>query len=814
MRISYNWLNSIIELGKTPQELADILTALGLEVEGMEQIESVTGGLKGIVVGEVLECIPHPNADRLKLTKVDLGADSAVQIVCGAPNVSASQKVLVATEGAILYPRNGEPFSIKKSRIRGEESNGMICSESELGLSDHSEGIMVLSADAIPGTAASQVLGIESDTIFEIGLTPNRADATSHLGVAKDLAAWFAVHEKKQKVLQYLPTVHSLKSIEPKQKMTVKILREDLCPRYSGVCLSKVKVEASPQWLQQKLISMDQKPINNIVDVTNYILFHYGQPLHAFDLDKIKNQTIVVNTLSEGTKFVTLDHQEKKLLATDLMICDEDEQPLCMAGVMGGISSLVTESTQNIFLESAYFAANSIRKSSMHHLLRSNAAKLFEKGADPNISMTALEAAVNLLQEIAGVEISSEWIDIYPQRIEAKEIELSIDFVNLLSGMNFDEHTLKEVLFGLGMDIQDQRNGTYIVRVPSNKPDVTRAADVVEEICRVYGLDHIPVPEKIQISFPSNISSLYQLRSELANYCVAKGLNEIVSLSLCHSTQCLQSGIWKEDELVYINNTSNTNLDVMLPSLCMGGLQAISFNVNRQQSDLSLFEIGKSYLSDHGEYTEQQHLSIFLTGGRNISNWMEPKIQNYQFFDIKSRMENLFSHLGCTDLTLSSAENNSIYEYSLSWFNQNRLLGTCGLLKTNLLRQFDLKKPVFYGELNLQNLQMSLRQRKTIFSEISKFPSSRRDLAVVVDQQISYRQIEDCIYSFGGPQIQNINLFDLYTNEEQLGKNKKSFAISFNIESKEKSLSSIELDQIVDHIIQKLGSELQAVIRR
>ncbi|MEO6189165.1 MAG: phenylalanine--tRNA ligase subunit beta, partial [Saprospiraceae bacterium] len=784
------------------------------EVEGIDYIEYIKGSLKGVVVGEILECIQHPNADRLRLTKVNIGMGHPVQIVCGASNVGVGQKVLVATEGTTVSPMNGNPFQIKKSKIRGEESCGMICAEDELGLSNNHDGIMILDSKAIVGNSAADYLELRTEAIFEVGLTPNRADATSHLGVARDLAAWYKVHEKTKKEIHFLHIHINPAVSNSKIKFQVNILRQDLCPRYSGVCLSNIKVGPSPDWLQKKLLLMDQKPINNIVDITNYILFHYGQPLHAFDLAKIPNHSIVVNTLQQGTKFQTLDGQEIVLSSSDLMICDDHQNGLCIAGVMGGLNSGVTENTTSIFLESAYFKAGSVRKTSMHHLLRSNAAKLFEKGSDPNMAMTALEAAVSLIMEMCNAEICSNWIDHYPNPILPSEIELNLDYVNSLSGMNFNDSTLKEVLFGLEMEVRDHRDGHYTVFVGTNKPDVTRPADVVEEICRVYGLEHIPIPEKIQISFPVQINSLHGVRQNLSNFLSSRGLNEILNLSLCSSEICLASGIWKEEDLVYINNTSNANLDIMTPSLVIAGLNSILFNSNRQQLDLTCYEFGKEYLKRGEEYLENQKLGIFFSGNKNAAHWNNSKVQSVDFFDAKRVVEEIIQYYGIGELKSFVEESNSIFHYSTQWKFGSNELAICGELSRNLLKQYDLKKPVFYAEIDLKNFQHLFEKRKTVYSEISKFPSSKRDLAVVVSNEVTYSDIENIVYQSAGKNLKEVSLFDIYVNEGQLGANNKSLALSLLFESNEKSLSSTELDLEIEKIISKLESKLQAKIRR
>lgn len=633
MRISLNWLKDFLDLDKTPEQIADILTSLGLEVEGMETQEQVAGGLKSVVVGEVLEVWQHPNADRLRLTRVHVGNETILQIVCGAPNVATGQKVLVALEGSELHPTAGEPIKIKKGKIRGEESMGMICAEDELGIGQSHEGILILDTIAVPGTQAADYLNLESDTIFEIGLTPNRADATNHLGVARDLLAWIRVHENP---------AAQLKSVEdPKDSdklrethiiyLDVQIERPDLCPRYSGVCLQNLKIGPSPEWLQKRILAMDLKPINNVVDITNFVMFDMGQPLHAFDLQKI-GKGIKVKTLPSGTPFQTLDGVDRKLRSEDLMICDFDSKPLCIAGVLGGAESGISESTTSLFLESAHFNASSIRKTSTAHLIRSQAARCFEKGSDPNITLQALHRAVNLMMEYCGAEVTSEWLDLYPDPVLPVQVSLSLEQVKSLSGLDLNDDTLKKVLFALDMELMDQRDGNYQISVPTNKPDVTRRADVTEEITRVYGFDNIPVPDNIRISFPQQVSSLFALKKQLGDWLSARGLTEIMNISLGNSQICLKSGLWKEEELVFINNTSNVSLDIMKPATVLNGLESIQFNQNRQQSDLALFEFAKDYLRQGEKFKEVQKLGIWLTGAEAEAHWSKPKPDQVGFF--------------------------------------------------------------------------------------------------------------------------------------------------------------------------------------
>lgn len=801
-------------MGKNPEQIADILTSLGLEVEGMETQEQVAGGLKSVVVGEVLEVWQHPNADRLRLTRVDVGNETILQIVCGAPNVAAGQKVMVALEGAELHPTAGEPIKIKKGKIRGEESMGMICAEDELGIGQSHDGILILDTTAVPGTQAADYLNLESDTIFEIGLTPNRADATNHLGVARDLLAWIRVHENPAAQLKSVEDQKdSVKSASHSVALDVQIERPDLCPRYSGVCLQNLKIGPSPEWLQKRILAMDLKPINNVVDITNFVMFDMGQPLHAFDLLKI-GKGIKVKTLPSGTPFQTLDGVDRKLRAEDLMICDFDSKPLCIAGVLGGAESGISEATTSLFLESAHFNASSIRKTSTAHLIRSQAARCFEKGSDPNITLQALHRAVNLMMEYCGAEVTSEWLDLYPDPVLPVQVSLSLEQVKSLSGLDLNDDNLKRVLFALDMELMDLRDGNYQISVPTNKPDVTRRADVTEEITRVYGFDNIPVPDNIRISFPQQVSSLFALKKQLGDWLSARGLTEIMNISLGNSQICLKSGLWKEEELVFINNTSNVSLDIMKPATVLNGLESIQFNQNRQQSDLALFEFAKDYLRQGEKFKEVQKLGIWLTGAEAEAHWSKPKPDQVVFFSVKSLIDGILGSNGMVGLEQNECPAELFYDYQYVWSKQKKQLASAGLVSRTLTSLYEIKKPVFYAEIDLALFQKSMQSQKIRYQEISKFPSSRRDLAVVLEESVPFSSLQEIAFSKAGKNLRELSLFDIYRSEDQLGLGKKSYALSLLFESQDRSLSSQELDIQMDKIIKAYEKELGALIRR
>ncbi len=812
MRISLNWLKEIIELKDSPEKISEILSSLGLEVEGMERIESIKGGLKGVIVGEVVECEKHPNADKLSLTKVNIGENKLLQIVCGAPNVAKGQKVLVATEGTTLHPLDGEAFTIKRGKIRGEESQGMICADDELGIGHDHSGIKILASDAVVGQAAADALNLESDIIFEIGLTPNRADATNHIGVAADLAAWYKVHQNED-----LPIINTdkLNLNKTNQEVAKVILDDELkCPRYSGVCFTNIKVGPSPEWLQKKILAMDQKPVNNVVDITNLIMFETGQPLHAFDLDKVAGKTFWIKSLAEGTTFTTLDGVERKLRAEDLMICDGDGHPMCIAGVLGGKDSGVSDDTTSIFLESAHFQANTIRKSSTKHNIRSQAARSFEKGSDPNICVLALERAAFLLKDICGAEQSSALIDIYHNPINPSPIELDLQYVNKLSGLNLNKDTLSTVLLALKMTIQDHQNGKMTVFVPTNKPDVTRPADIVEEISRVYGLDNIPLPDKFTFAMPKANISGYTLRKKLSESLVAKGLNEIVNLSLTSSKTCLQTKLWDESSFIYIHNTSNSHLDIMKPNLVIGGLESIQYNANRQNTDLAFFEIAKEFYKKDEQIIETSKLGIWMTGLNNPNHWTSAKDKSTDFYSIKSVVLSIFTDLKIEKLKVNAEHPSAIFEYGLIWSQGPRKIAECGLLKSNLLKAYDLKKQVWYAEIELEFLKERLNQKAKKFEEYTKFPIVKRDLALVIDKKVAFDELKQIAISTCGKNLAEVNVFDVFEDEKKLGEGKKSYALNFSFESLDKSLVAEDIDHIMSKLIQNYESKVSAIIRR
>ncbi len=814
MKVSYNWLKDYLDINLPADELGDILTAIGLEVEGMETHESIPGGLEGLIIGEVLTCQKHPDADRLSITTVNTGQGEPQQIVCGAPNVAAGQKVVIATPGTTLYPEGGEPFKIKKSKIRGAESHGMICAEDEIGLGKGHDGIMVLPEETLVGTLAADYFEVERDVIYDIGLTPNRSDATCHLGVAEDLAAYLQVHQNHSGLVTPPP---SPKPQNNNNGLPIEVVleNEERCPRYSGISLSNITVKESPDWLKNRLNAIGVRPISNVVDITNYILHGLGQPLHAFDADKIAGKKIIVKTLPEGTSFLSLDEVERKLSAEDLMICDGDSKGMCIGGVFGGLESGVTDSTKNIFLEAAYFNPTSIRRSSTRHNLRTDAAKVFEKGSDPNNTVTALFAAVHLLQELAGAEIASELIDIYPSPIAKTQIDITYKNVNRLIGNDLSPEQVKNILTALKIDILEETDAGLKVSIPTNKADVKREADVTEEILRIYGFDNV----KIDSSVRSTLNYMekpnrYQIRNILADFLQGAGFNEIMATSITQSNYFTKILPTPEETLVRINNTSNQHLDVMRPNMVMSGLETILNNQNRGAADLRLFELGRTYRkTGEDQYEESEHLSLFLTGQKFSESWLDQDKALVSYFTLKTYVEQLLERLGLSGYQQTSVADD-VFQYGLQYHRGPQELVRFGQVQPKIQRGMDIKRPVFYASFNIEVLVKALKNKKLYFAELSKYPSMRRDLALVIDKTVNFSEIAGIARKNVKKLLKSINLFDVYVNADQIGANKKSCAISLVFQGDDKNLKGKEVDKIMEKLIRDYETKLNAEIRR
>ena len=822
MKISYKWLKEYVNISLPPVEVARILTDCGLEVEAIEEFESVKGGLKGIVIGHVVSTQRHPNADKLTCCKVDIGEGKVLDIVCGAPNVAAGQLVPVATIGTVLY--NGdESFTIKAGKLRGEPSDGMICAEDELGLGNSHAGIMVLDNTAKVGAAAAEYFNVESDTIFEVAITPNRADATSHIGVARDLVAAISNRETQhESVSLTYPSVENFKVENTSHKISVSIENPEACARYSGITISGIEVKDSPEWLQNRLKAVGLRPINNIVDITNYVLMETGQPLHAFDAAYVAGNQVIVKKMPAGTKFVTLDEVERGLGADDLMICNSAE-PMCIAGVFGGAKSGVTEHTKAIFLESAYFDGTHVRKTSKLHNLKTDASFRFERGADPNITVYALKRAALLMKEIAGGIISSEVVDVYPEIIQNFEIEVSFKRINTLIGKQIEKSTVKNILTALEIGILSETEEGMLLSVPPFKVDVTREADVVEEILRIYGYNNIDFSDSLKSSLSySRKPDPEKLQQKLADYLSNNGFNEILTNSLTSSAYYEKSEVFSFEKCVKILNPLSSELGVMRQTLLFSGLESISHNLNRRMSDLKFYEFGNVYQYNSAQaesadvtrkYTENKKLSIYVTGSQQPESWyMTDRVTDYHF--LKSLVFSVLRKTGIalSKLVASEADTNLFAEgetFSIS----NKPLVYIGKLNAATLKQFDIKQDVLYAEVDWSTLLREVKPDSVKFSEISRFPEVRRDLALLLDKSVKFIDIETLAYKNGKGILRAVNLFDVYEGEK-IEAGKKSYAVSFILQDDHKTLTDNDIEKLMKRLAEIFEKELGAVIRK
>ena len=806
MTISYNWLHDYLPQTIEPNELSHILTSIGLEVESLEEYQTVKGNLEGLVAGEVLTCEPHPNADKLKITTVNTGADKPLHIVCGAPNVAAGQKVIVATIGTTIYPVSGEPLTMKAAKIRGELSEGMICAEDEIGIGASHAGIMVLPDDITIGTPAKDYFKPYHDWIYEIGLTPNRMDAMSHLGVAKDVCAYLTHHQQKE-VKPRLPYPEFFTIDNHELAIQVSVENKVACPRYSGISISGVSIQPSPEWLQNKLKAIGLRPINNIVDITNFILYETGQPLHAFDADAVKGKHIIVKNLPEGTPFITLDGKERKLHESDLMICNEGEG-MCIAGVFGGIESGVKEITKNIFLESACFTCTSVRKTSVAHGLRTDAAARFEKGTDISATVAVLQRAALLIKDLAGGKISNDIVDIYANEQPKKTVTLSFSFLQKLSGKTYAPGAIKSILTSLGFDIIQEKIENIIVAVPYSKPDISLPADIVEEIIRIDGLDNIEIPTNLMLSPAKETLGFKEaLKEKLSQQLAGLGFYEIVTNSITNSRFYTDEVL--AESVTMINNLS-ADLDVLRPSMLETGLEAIAYNINRKNTNLLFFEWGKTYHTRQaGNYTEQEHLCLY-TAGNNHEDYWNDKSRAFDLFYAKGIMTSLLSMTGLQNVIYKKEE---VVTDSLSIFYDNKQLGEIRKISAEKLKQFDLKQPVYFADVYFEDWLKAAQQTKILYSEVSRFPAVQRDLAMVVSKSVTYAEIEKQIKNQKLSKLIDMRLFDIFESEK-LGADKKSLAINFTFSDEEKTLTDKEVDNMMNRIIQSLQSGVNAEIRK
>lgn len=808
MTISYKWLSEYLPVTVDPERLARILTSIGLEVESMEKYEEVKGSLQGLVIAEVLSTEKHPNADKLTLTKVNVGNGEPLQIVCGAPNVAAGQKVVVATVGTTIYPTTGEPLTMKVAKIRNAESHGMICAEDEIGLGTSHAGIMVLPADAEVGAPAADYFQPYEDIIYEIGLTPNRMDAMSHWGVARDVCAYLSHHDKKD-IKPKLPNGNGFKVDNTSLSVDVKVENEKACPRYSGVSIANVTIKESPKWLQQKLKAIGLRPISNIVDITNFIQHETGQPLHAFDADTLSGKKIIVKNLPEGTTFITLDEKERKLSAEDLMICDGKEG-ICIAGVFGGLHSGVSATTKNIFLESACFDAVITRKTSFRHGLRTDAASRFEKGTDISATVNVLKRAASLIREIAGGEIASELTDIYTNLKPKTEVSVKWHYIKKLSGKNYHPDAVKNILTSLGFEILKEGVDELRVAVPYHKPDISLPADIVEEIVRIDGLDNIEIPEVITItpSVEENYAKKVY-REKVANYLVGLGFNEMMTNSITNAAYFSEE---EKEGMVKMMNSLSAELNILRNSLFETALEVVAHNLNHKNNSLRLFEFGKAYgTTGSGRYTEAEKLCVVVSGNKNEDSWKQ-KSASSDFYYLKGTVSTVLKMLGIQPdsvekLQVPKLDNHIVYKFN------NQIIAGAGEVNKKVLEKFGIKQPVFFAGMNWIVLsELAVRQSMSI-KELPKYPSVQRDIAMIVPKELAWEKVEQSVQKIKLGKLQDIRLFDIFESEK-LGADKKSIAVNFTFLDQEKTLTDKEIDGWMSKIMTTLEKDLQAEIRK
>ena len=808
MKISYNWLKQFLQIDWEASKTGELLTDLGLEVEGIETKESIKGALKGIVVGEVLTCIQHPNADRLKVTTVDLGTEGVVQIVCGAPNVAVGQKVPVATIGTTLYDKQGEGFKIKKGKIRGEESFGMICAEDELGLGAGHDGIMVLDTAWKPGISVAAVFNIEVDEIFEIGLTPNRSDAMSHFGVARDLRAGLMQQDINLELIS--PSVSNFHVDERTLRFDVEVDKKEQALRYCGISITDVKVKDSPKWIQNKIKAIGLTPKNNIVDITNYVLHELGQPLHAFDAQKIKGNKILVKTLKEGTKFTTLDGVERTLSSEDIMICDADSAPLCIAGVFGGSKSGVTEHTTSIFLESAYFNAISVRKTAKRHALNTDASFRFERGIDINLTKYALKRAALLIEEYAGGKMGSDISDFYPEKIEDYQVFFSYENAYRLIGQEIPKETIKKILASLEIKINSETEGGLGLTIPSYRTDVQREADIIEEILRVYGYNNIEFSHKLNtsISFDSNKDT--KVESTIANQLTSLGFNETMANSLTKPAYSALSENINEAANVAMLNPLSNDLKVLRQSMLFSGLESVSYNINRKNNSLKFYEFGKTYHKFNEKYQEDKHLTLFLTGSRTGESWSNDD-RIVDFFYLKGVVNNVLMRLGMTALK-SSPTKQDIFSEGITLSLGKMKLVDLGVVKGSLLKEFGIKQNVLFADFNWGTILKLTGNKNIKVVDLPKFPAVKRDLALLLDSKIEFKELYNLAFQSEKILLKEVDLFDVYEGDK-LPEGKKSYAVSFLIQDETKTLTDKQIDKVMQKLQQTFEKNLQALLR-
>lgn len=816
MKIAYSWLKDYIKTDLAPEEIAEILTQTGLEVGNIEKIEAIKGGLAGVVVGDLVACEPHPNSDHLNLTKVNVGGDDLLPIVCGAPNVAKGQKVMVATVGTVFYDGDKE-FVIKKAKLRGEVSEGMICSEVELGVGKDNSGIMVLPENAKIGTAAKEYFGLEDDYAIEIDLTPNRIDGASHIGVARDLAAYLQTHG--QEINYTKPSVDDFQAIKGKKPIEVSVAQTKSAPRYAGLYLDNIKIEPSPEWLQNRLKTIGLTPINNVVDITNYVLFETGQPLHAFDGKKV-GEKIVVKTLAKGTKFTTLDGVERELHEDDLMICNANE-PMCIAGVFGGLDSGVTEQTTSIFLESAYFNPVQVRKTARRHGLNTDASFRFERGADPEITLYALKRAALLLQEIAGATVASEITDIYPEKLTGAKVELSIQHVQRLTGVSISKDKIVEILQALEIKVVEEKEDILSLKVPAYRVDVTREADVIEEILRIYGYNNIPVKSEVKsiLSYAKKPDT-YQLKNKISDYLSANGFSEIMNNSLTKTLYYEDTELFPEKEGVLLENPLSQDLGTMRRTLLFGGLENIAYNANRKRSDLKFYEFGKSYHHKENNseqhpvksYTEHDKLGIFLTGNKSEQSW-NAVVETTDFYYLKAYVFNVLEKLGVNRESLSENYiSDEMFTEGLELSVGKSVLAKLGQVTKRFLQRAAVTQVVYYAEIDWEPVINLIRNQKVTFKPLAKYPEVRRDFALLLDDSVSFADVKDVIKQSERKLLKDVFLFDVYKGDK-LSAGKKSYAVAVILQDEAATLTEKQIDKVSQKLQKAFEKQLGASLR-
>ncbi len=815
MNISYKWLKEYVDFDLTAQQVCDALTSTGLEVDALEEVQSIKGGLKGLYVGKVLTCEPHPNSDHLHVTTVDLGKGEPSQIVCGAPNVAAGQKVIVADLGCVLYDGDQE-FVIKKSKLRGVESNGMICAEDEIGIGNDHAGIIVLPEDAVVGTPAAEYYHLESDWLIEVDITANRADALSHWGVARDLYAWLKSNGNETEL--HRPDCSKFKVDNHDLPIEVTIENQEACKRYACVSITDCEVKESPDWLKNKLTTIGLRPINNIVDITNYVMMAFGQPLHCFDADMVKGHKIVVKTMPEGTPFQTLDGEEHKLSDRDLAICNA-EDPMCIAGVFGGKGSGTYETTKNVVLESAYFHPTWIRKSARRHGLSTDASFRFERGIDPNGTIYALQQAAILCQELAGGKVSMEICDVYPEPIKNAVVDLNFEYVNNLVGKFLNPGVIKFICRSLDMEVKYENEQGLTLEIPAYRVDVTRPCDVVEDILRIYGYNNVEIPTQLKGSLviKGDEDQKHKLANLVSEQLVGEGFNEILNNSLTKAAYYGES-----DTLVRIMNPLSSDLNVMRQTLLFGGLESIQHNVNRKRQNLRFFEFGNVYTFDPAKkndddpmqaYKEQYHAALWLTGKRVEGSWAHAN-EDSNFYELSAYVENILRRIGVKPgMVVRKKSENPIFSAGLSIENRGgKQLIEMGIINKKLLKQFDLSAPVYYAELNWTALMKVIKKNEVLYTEISKFPAVSRDLALLVDNNVEFAQIEQIARQTEKKLLKKVELFDVYEGDK-LPAGKKSYAVNFILQDEEKTMGDKQIDAIMQKLIANIKKQLNAELR-